>query len=118
LIFCSDRREDHALPRPPNHEFGNGNPFFVTEIARLHTRDPLAIPDNARAAILRRLNRLWALANQTLVTAAVIGREFDFPLLNAALSEVSEDDLLRAVDEGLQALVIEPLPSRGEEWYQ
>lgn len=100
------------------HTRTDGNPFFVTEIARLHTRDTVAVPDNVRAAILKQLNRLSALANQTLVAAAVIGREFDFPLLNAALSEVGEADLLGAVDDGLQALVIEPLPSRGQEWYQ
>jgi len=100
------------------HARTDGNPFFVTEIARLHTCDSLGIPVNVRTAISTRLNRLSELANQTLVVAAVIGREFDFPLLEAALPEVAEEDLLRAVDDGLQALVIEPLPCRGEDWYQ
>jgi DNA-binding CsgD family transcriptional regulator/tetratricopeptide (TPR) repeat protein len=96
----------------------DGNPFFVAEIARLDTYDVLAIPDNVRVAISRRLDRLPTLAVQALVVAAVIGREFDFPLLRASLRNVSEDRLLRAIDEGLQTLLIEPLPARGEEWYQ
>jgi DNA-binding CsgD family transcriptional regulator len=100
------------------HARTDGNPFFVTEIARLDAVDALAIPDNVRIAISRRLTRLSGLANQTLVVAAVIGREFDFPLLRAALTTVDEEALLQAIDEGLKALVIEALPSRAEEWYQ
>jgi DNA-binding CsgD family transcriptional regulator len=100
------------------HARTDGNPFFVTEIARLDTRDPTAIPHNVWMAISRRLNQLSELANRTLVVAAVIGLEFDFPLLRAALPNAGEEALLRALDAGLQALVIEPLPSRGEEWYQ
>ena len=65
-----------------------------------------------------RVRYLSALANRVLTVAAVVGREFDFPLLRAALSDVDEEALLRAVDEGLKTLVIEPLPSRGAEWYQ
>ena len=100
------------------HARTGGNPFFVTEMARVDTRDPLAIPDNVRMAISRRLSHLSALANRTLVVAAVVGREFDFPLLHAALPDAGEEALLHAIDEALQALVIEPHPSRGEEWYQ
>lgn len=95
-----------------------GNPFFVTEMARVDVRDPLAIPSNVQMAIAKRLKRLSALANQMLVVAAAIGCEFDFPLLRAALPDVDEDGLLDAVDESLQALLIEPCPSRGDEWYQ
>jgi DNA-binding CsgD family transcriptional regulator len=100
------------------HARTGGNPFFVTETARVDTRDPLAIPGNVRMAIARRLSHLSALANRTLVVAAVVGRDFDFPLLRAALPDAGEEALLHAIDEALQALVIEPHPSRGEEWYQ
>jgi predicted ATPase len=100
------------------HARTGGNPFFVTEMATVDTRDPLAIPGNVRMAISRRLSHLSALANKTLVVAAVVGREFDFPLLRAALPDAGEEALLHAIDEALQALVIEPHPSRGEEWYQ
>jgi predicted ATPase len=100
------------------HARTGGNPFFVTEMARVDTRDPLAIPDNVQMAISRRLSHLSALANRTLVVAAVVGREFDFPVLRAALPDAGEEALLHAIDEALQALVIEPHPSRSEEWYQ
>jgi predicted ATPase len=76
------------------------------------TLDPRAIPGNVRMAISRRLSHLSALANRTLVVAAVVGREFDFPLLRAALPDADEDDLLHAIDEALHALVIDRfLPS-------
>jgi DNA-binding CsgD family transcriptional regulator len=100
------------------HARTDGNPFFVTEIARLDAGGALAIPDNVRMAIARRMNRLPELASQSHVVAAVIGREFDFPLLRAVLADVGEETLLQSVDEGLKALVIEPLTSRGQEWYQ
>jgi DNA-binding CsgD family transcriptional regulator/tetratricopeptide (TPR) repeat protein len=100
------------------HARTGGNPFFVTEMATVDIRDPRAIPVNVRMAISKRLDRLSALANRVLAVAAVVGREFDFPLLRAALSDVDEEALLRAIDEGLKTLVIEPLPSRGAEWYQ
>src|SRR5262245_27987444 len=100
------------------HARTGGNPFFVTETARGDVRDPRAIPGNVRLAISKRLDHLSALTNQTLTAAAVIGREFDFPLLRAVLPDASEDALLRAIDESLHAVVIEPLPARGAEWYQ
>ena len=64
----------------------------------------------------RRLNRLSEECNQVLTTASVIGREFDFRLL-AALSEVTENQLLEVIDEALEARVLEEL-DRGEERYQ
>jgi predicted ATPase len=73
-------------------------------MARVDTRDPLAIPDNVRMAISRRFSHLSALANRTSVVAAVVGREFDFPLLRAALPDEGEEALLHAIDEALQAL--------------
>jgi DNA-binding CsgD family transcriptional regulator len=96
----------------------DGNPFFVTEIARLDSSDTAAIPDNVRIAISRSLKRLSTRTNDAFVVAAVIGREFDFPLLRSALPQLGEEALLRALEEGLKALLVEPLPSRGGEWYQ
>src|SRR6185295_7667717 len=100
------------------HARTDGNPFFVTEIARLDTRDVLGIPENVRMAISTRINRLSESARQSLVVGAVIGREFDFPLLRAVQPDVQEEILLQALDAGLKALVIEPLASRGKDWYQ
>ena len=117
MAAVSGRRPAAGIIRAV-HARTDGNPFFVTEIARLHAPDALAVPENVRASIWRRLSPLSELANQTLVVASVMGGEFDFRVLSAVLCDANEDNLLRALDEGLQALVIEPLPSRGEEWYQ
>ena len=70
-----------------------GNPFFVTEIARLPSADAYAVPENARAAISQRLSRLSRLANQILVVASVIGREFEFRVVAAVLSDAGEENL-------------------------
>ncbi len=94
-----------------------GNPFFVTEIARLPSTLAHAVPENVRAAISQRLGRLSQLANQILVVASVIGREFEFRVVAAGLADAGEESLLRALDEALQAALIESLPRRGDDWY-
>ena len=45
-----------------------------------------------------------------LRTASVIGREFDFELLQALRSEISHDRLLEALEEAVAARAIEELP--------
>jgi DNA-binding CsgD family transcriptional regulator/tetratricopeptide (TPR) repeat protein len=99
------------------HARTGGNPFFVTEIARLPSVDARAVPENVRAAISQRLTRLSPLANQILVVASVIGREFACRVVAAVLSDAAEESLLRALDEALQAALIEPLERRGDDWY-
>lgn len=70
-----------------------GNPFFLAEI--MHTLRAggtsippdavrLMLPDSVRDAILRRLDPLSPDERSLLATAAVIGREFDATLLQAA----------------------------------
>jgi predicted ATPase len=59
-----------------------------------------------RDAIGTRLNSLSALCNETLTIASVMGAKFDFrPLL--ALSRVSQDRLLEALEEALAEGIIE-----------
>jgi len=99
------------------HARTGGNPFFVTEIARLPSVEARAVPDNVRAAIAQRLSRLSPLANQILVVASVIGREFELRVVAAVLSDAGEGRLLRALDEALQAVLIEPLPRHGDDCY-
>ena len=70
-----------------------------------------------RDAIGRRLNRLSEGCNQVLTTASVIGREFDFRLLSALSDGIRESRLLEAIDEGLEAHLIEELTG-GLERYQ
>jgi tetratricopeptide (TPR) repeat protein len=108
-----------------------GNPFFMTEVVRLLAeRGELAtgeiggpqgmqgirIPEGVREVIGQRLNRLSEQCNQTLTTASIIGREFDFKLLKALSSGVTDDQLLQVVDEALSAHLIEELPGAGERY--
>jgi DNA-binding CsgD family transcriptional regulator/tetratricopeptide (TPR) repeat protein len=94
-----------------------GNPFFVTEIARLESADGNAIPDNVRAAIAQRLCRLSTLANELLAVASVVGREFDIGVVAAVLPDAGEESVLDAVGEVLQAALVERRPQGGDHRY-
>jgi class 3 adenylate cyclase len=70
----------------------DGNPFFLDETLRLVTASgssaapealdgALPIPDNVREAVRQRAAQLTAPSRKVLEVAAVIGREFDVPLL-------------------------------------
>jgi DNA-binding CsgD family transcriptional regulator len=94
-----------------------GNPFFVSEITRDLSRAAayfggefdavkFRIPEGVRQAIGVRLNRLSEQCNQALVMAAIIGKDFDFTLLNDITDELSEEELLDAVEEALVTGVI------------
>ena len=80
----------------------------------------VSIPEGVKDAIGRHINRLSEDRNQTLSTASVIGREFDFTLLRTLRSEISYDRLLETLEEALAARVIEELPQalgRQLRWY-
>ena len=74
-----------------------GNPFVAVETMRAlhegHRFDPLLIrlPGRVREAIGGRLERLSPRARDLLAVAAVIGREFDFALLQRAAGLDSQD---------------------------
>jgi tetratricopeptide (TPR) repeat protein len=107
-------------PPPPNvvakiHCETEGNPFFVEELFRYLVQEDrlfdlagqfrthleigeLDVPDNVRLVVGRRLSRLSDAARQTLATAAVIGRFFVFPLLEAA-THAAPESLLDSLDE-------------------
>ena len=55
----------------------------------------------------QRLNRLSEQCNQTLGIASLIGREFDFKLLNTLIVEETEDRVLEALEEAIAAGIIE-----------
>ena len=109
---CSDDlvREVHART--------SGNPFFVTEVAHLQSSDRDVIPDNVRAVLHRRLNRLSEATIQLLTVGSVLGREFDFHIAAAIVQPVRDPDLLPALDEALERLIVEPMPAAGESWYR
>ena len=106
-----------------------GNPFFMTEVIRLlsesgeltanyiGTPEGLKVPEGVREVIGQRLNRLSELCNQVLTTASIIGREFEFRLLNSLMGDTTEDRVLEAVEEALAARVIEE-PSGTMDRYQ
>lgn len=100
------------------HSRTAGNPLFVNEVAELIDTDQITenrawaniIPEGVRDAIGSRLNRLSPGCSQVLGTASVMGREFDFSLLRLLHSDVGADGVLAALDEALEAKVIEELP--------
>jgi DNA-binding NarL/FixJ family response regulator len=109
------------------HRRTEGNPLFVREMTRLllqegllgepagHDGDqrPRRIPEGIKEVIGRRLNRLSERTNQVLSCAATIGRGFDAALLVRVMDELDEDGCAAALEEALQARVLEALPAAG-----
>src|SRR5262249_60028063 len=73
----------------------------------------LGIPEGVREVIGRRLGRLSDGTNRLLGLAAVIGRQFDVPLL-AKIAETSEDAVLDALDEATAAALVNEVPGSAE----
>jgi len=103
-----------------------GNPLFMTQIVdlldhqgglsseRMSTAQDwsIEIPQSVRMVIRRGLARLSEGCNQALSAASVIGREFDFALLQGLTEGVSGVSLLEALEEALAARVIEELKEK------
>ncbi|MCE7985283.1 MAG: LuxR family transcriptional regulator [Caldilinea sp. CFX5] len=128
-----------TLGQPPNtalvatilNETG-GNPFFLAEVAyqlrqQEEQQDGIGVPERhtklpptVRGAIRQRLNQLSPTCNRLLTLAAVIGREFTLTRL-ARLNEpfaplgasLAQDRLLTALDEAIQAQLIQPFAASG-----
>jgi DNA-binding SARP family transcriptional activator/tetratricopeptide (TPR) repeat protein len=106
------------------HARTEGNPLFVTEIVRLldqegkltpeaiaDSRDwSVGVPEGVREVIGRRLARLSPDCGEILRLASVVGREFGLDLLARLRDNVSDEELLDAVEEALAARVVEELP--------
>jgi DNA-binding SARP family transcriptional activator/Flp pilus assembly protein TadD/energy-coupling factor transporter ATP-binding protein EcfA2 len=106
-----------------------GNPYFLTELVRhayltnlLQKEGPLdpsvlastqILPPTIQNLILSRLIRLSEEAHRVLDLAAVIGRQFDFDLINTILSQsdaiLSEETILNALVELQAAVLIQPI---------
>jgi DNA-binding CsgD family transcriptional regulator len=116
------------LPRSIHPELGEamyslteGNPFFVEEVlgslatsgdifyaeGRWNRRplDELRIPRTIQDAVGRRMAQLSSAAQRTLALAAIIGRDFDFSLLQA-LTGSAEAELLDYLRELTAAQLI------------
>ena len=93
-----------------------GNPFFIEEVVR-HIRDTAGalteevtleeagVPDGVREVTARRLRRLTEPTRAVLLVASVIGREFDYDVLTAVVSQAG-DELVEALEEGVEARVL------------
>lgn len=123
-------------PNPVSDEFRDliyreteGNPFFVEEVlkhlvevgalyiegGRWQRKDihEIDVPQSVREVIGRRLERLSPDCVEILTVASVIGREFDYEVLNAAIepdgkpgSTVGAGRLLDLLEEGLESQLI------------
>lgn len=111
----------------------DGNPFFVVEVLRnltetgaiaqddngqwAATRDlsEMALPNSVREVIGARVARLGERASQVLSVASVIGRDFDFELLDA-VTELSADDLLDLLDAAAAAALVRELTDVPGRW--
>ena len=94
----------------------DGNPFFIEEVVR-HIRDTAGalteevtleeagVPDGVREVTARRLRRLSENGRAVLLVASVIGREFDYDVLEAVVTQ-SSDELVEALEEGVEARVL------------
>ncbi len=104
------------------HGITDGNPFFIEEIvhhladANGHLGGAIAlheagVPEGVREITSRRLARLGEPARAMLATAAVIGREFDFDVLEE-VGPLEGDELVAALDEAVEAGVLVELAER------
>ncbi|WP_019144809.1 BTAD domain-containing putative transcriptional regulator [Aeromicrobium massiliense] len=90
----------------------DGNPFYVSELARLYGderrrtgRGDTPVPSGVQAVIERRLRHLPAGDLDVLQAAAVIGRTFDLLVLED-VSAVGRLVLLETIDRGVSAGVL------------
>jgi class 3 adenylate cyclase len=98
-----------------------GSPFFLSEVVNLMAQEgkltaesvsDIAIPDGVKEALGRRLDRISVEGNDLLQTAAVVGREFTYDMLTL-LGDHDDEALLKLVEEGLEARVIEEMDRPG-----
>jgi hypothetical protein len=96
-----------------------GNPFFVRELVALVARDgqpegaTLALPDEVRELVRRRLEPLPAEVRELLGVAAVLGREFDLPLVVAVVG-VDAPTALDRLAEAVRAGLVQEVPGAPE----
>ncbi|HEX9037703.1 MAG TPA: adenylate/guanylate cyclase domain-containing protein [Ktedonobacterales bacterium] len=102
-------------------ERSGGNPFFAIELARglaVRLADPSALdgdmlPDTVYEAVLARLDLLSAVEREVLQVAAVAGRTFRPPTLQAALPERDPSAIATALDGLLARDLL--TPAEGED---
>ena len=104
-----------------------GNPFFVGEVLRslmetgaIYQDDrgrwtaakemsEMVLPNSVREVISARVRRLGTQAGRVLSMAAVIGRDFDFDLLDA-VTDLRQDEMLDHLDAACAAALVREVP--------
>ena len=104
-----------------------GNPFFVGEVLRslmetgaIYQDDrgrwtaagemsEMVLPNSVREVISARVGRLGAQAGRVLSMAAVIGRDFDFDLLDA-VTDLGQEEFLDVLDAASGAALVREVP--------
>jgi DNA-binding SARP family transcriptional activator/tetratricopeptide (TPR) repeat protein len=97
---------------------GEGNPFVTVETVRAHTDGTLlahgpglGVPERVREIVARRLDRLSSESHGLAAVAAVIGREFEFHLLQRAAG-LDEERTASAVEELVRRGVLQGVDER------
>ncbi len=101
------------------HARTDGNPFFVTELARLLRSDgqaaAAAIPASVRDVVRRRVDRLAVPTRAVLRVAAVVGRDFDLAALEPVAGATTEE-LLDRLDDAVAAGLLTEDAARVGRW--
>ncbi len=114
------------------HTYTEGNPLLVVHVLRSLHEDggiwyagrrwqwkdtpELRLPTAVADLIGSRIDRMSDAARQRLAVAAIVGRAFDLDIVIAA-GEMSEDELLDALDEGIAAHVVEAIGGKDSDRY-
>lgn len=105
-----------------------GNPFFIEEVCKAlinegkiyreqgtwqrHAMAEIHIPQSVRLAIERRVRYLPKAVRESLVQAAILGRNFEFETLLVATG-IDEEDLLNALEQAERAQLIDETGTTG-----
>jgi len=122
LVAALGGRPDTAAFVDELHGLTDGNPFFIEEVVHhlagadgrlggaveLHDA---GVPEGVREITSRRLARLGDHARELLATAAVIGREFDYDVLEE-VGPIEGDELVTALEEAVEAGVLVEVAER------
>jgi DNA-binding SARP family transcriptional activator len=95
-----------------------GNPFVVIEATRAAANkalspylEGLSLPERVRDLVHRQLDRLDARSRDLVALASVVGREFEFGLLQRA-SGLGEDAVARGVEELIRRRILHSVGER------
>lgn len=98
----------------------SGNPFFVKQLVRhleetgggaeLTSGDGLAVPEGVRDVIAQRVARLPERGDHVLQVAALIGRDFEYELLERVV-DLPEEQLLDVLDAAVRGALLAEVPN-------